>query len=225
MTKQRGFTLAEMIVALAVSALLVTLAYGALRIGVRSWEAAQTGVDRLDTLRVGWQAVHDTLVASVATRDPEATGPGILFNGEPDNLIFTANMPSYLGLGGLYRVELFRDDRLENTPFKLRRTLYSAYQQNPRDAEVQQADLADHVAQLSFRYFGITDQGGAPAWQDSWSEMPSLPVLVRIEVILENGEHWPALVAKLHQASRLREINLEDTFESGVLPALPGSGL
>lgn len=222
--RQRGFTLAEMIVALAVSALLVTLAYGALRIGIRSWEAAQAGADRLDTLRVGWQAVHDTLVASAATQPPEANQPGILFNGEADRLTFTANMPSYLGLGGLYRVELFRDEQLDHTPFKLRRTLYSAYLQDPDSAQVQQADLADHVARLSFRYFGIAGQGSAATWQETWQELPSLPVLVRVEVELENGGHWPLLVAKLHQANRLWEVDAEETFGSGILPPLSGSG-
>lgn len=195
MKQQRGFTLAEMIVALAVSALLVSLTYGALRIGIRSWDASQENVDRMDTLRVGWQAVHASLNEAVIRFDPFGEEEGIMFKGEADQLTFTANMPSHLGLGGVYIIELYRDETHAETPFVLRRTLWAEHLQQELENKPQQAQLAEAVEKLIFRYFGTIDEEERPAWHENWNGQSTLPSLIRLDVLLEDGNRWPTLVA------------------------------
>ncbi len=194
MKRQRGFTLAEMIVALAVSALLVSLTYGALRIGVRSWQATQEGVNRLDTLRIGWQTLHDSLIEAVPVADRDADGQAILFKGSPDSLTFAADMPSYLGLGGVYLVELYLEDDGGAQILRLRRTLYSEIQQRGLENHPQQADLAERVRQLSIGYYGKPEDAPLAGWQPDWSGQAILPALVRVDVELQNGDRWPTLI-------------------------------
>lgn len=209
MRQQRGFTLVEMIVALAVSALLVALAYGALRIGVRSWEATQTSVDRIDTLRVGWLAMHSALVEAVPVVDRFAETESLLFEGDEDRVTFTANMPSYLGIGGMYLVEIFVDEESEERPLRLRRTLYAEYRQRDLENNVQQADLAEQVKRLAIDYYGKYEDAPEPEWHQTWKEKKALPALVRIQVELENGERWPTLTAALRRGMDLSDMDTE----------------
>ena len=196
MKHQRGFTLMEMTIALVVSALLVSLAYGALRIGVRGWEAANTRVDQVDTMRVGWQFLHQALSNTRAVADPLGEHKHTLFDGAAARLKFVADMPSYLGLGGLYVVELIREEDNEGARLLLRRTLLSEYRQKNTKNRPQQAVLVDELQGIDISYFGRLNDAGLAGWQQRWTNQRHLPTLIRIEVRQENGRHWPLLVAR-----------------------------
>ena len=196
MKRQHGFTLAEMIVALAVSSLLVTLTYGALRIGIRSWDASQETVTQIETLRVGWQAVHSAISEAVVRFDPTTQSEGIFFDGRPDRLKFTANMPSHLGLGGVYIIELLLDTQNGDDAFLLRRTLWVEHLQETRENNPQQAPLAEGVKQIRFRYFGTLNEEETPSWHTQWTGQSTLPNLLRLDVELKDGTHWPTLIAR-----------------------------
>ena len=52
---QRGFTLVEMLVALGIATLLVSLVYGSIRVGQRSARALDRQVEQAEVMRIGWQ--------------------------------------------------------------------------------------------------------------------------------------------------------------------------
>ena len=196
MRKQSGFTLAEMLIALMLSALLVTLTYASLRIGIRGWESARAHADHLDELRVGWQFLHDALSRAEAVPDPRGESGQVLFEGNPQRLLFSAHQPSHLGLGGLYRIELLGDDTVGQSRLRLRRTLLFAYQHGNSHSAVQQAVLADDLARLDIRYFGQLDENKPSRWHRNWEHPQQLPRLVRIDVLLQGGQRWPTLIAR-----------------------------
>lgn len=192
MNQQRGFTLAELLVSLSVAALLVSLVYGSLRIGVRSWEAADTRSNVADTTRIGWLFLHRALADARPVGDPLASRGTPIFNGRPDRLRFAADMPSHLNLGGLYVVEIARN---EEKQLQLSRTLMAEYRQARLENRPQSAVLADNLQSITFKYFGKLDREVDARWHTEWKNQLGLPALIRIDVEQQDGSHWPTLIA------------------------------
>ena len=71
---QRGFTVVEMLVAIAVAGLLVSLVYGAIRVGQRSVSALDSRVEQSELMRIGWQFIHDAITHAGPAADPASAG-------------------------------------------------------------------------------------------------------------------------------------------------------
>jgi len=194
--KQRGFTLLEMIVALAISGLLVTLAYGSLRIGIRSWEASQTRVEQSDAMRIGWQFLQRSLIEAKAVTDPLQNTSNLLFSGTSTTLSFVADMPSHLGLGGLYVIQIAPQGN-QDLQLKLSRTLLSEYKQRNTENRPQQAILVDELNHIDIAYYGQLNEKGSAGWHSTWLEQKTLPQLVRLDIKQADGKSWPTLTAHL----------------------------
>lgn len=209
-----GFGLLEILVALMVFSAMAALVYGMVRMGSRSWEVAQARIDQADAMRIGWGFVQDALANSrpEPARIPDV--PGIHFFGGPQGVEFVADMPAYLGTGGLHVVslQLRPDPEAAGLELVLRRVPLvddgdATAAAGMDRLRVQEAVLAEHVADLEIRYYGpppeeegeaavIGETEAEPArWQLAWRERDTLPVLVRIDVALEDGGRWPVLVA------------------------------
>ena len=213
---QSGFTLVEMIVALIVVSLLVALVYGALRTGMRSWEASQEQVEKLNAMRIGWNFIHHALANTRQVNDPVAEEPGLFFYGEKDRLGFVSDMPSHLGLGGRYLVEIQQAEVLDQPGLLFKRTLLSDYQQLGQSAPHQQAILSDQLKTLSFNYFGQKADDDESAWHAEWIEQRVLPSLIRVTIEEESGSRWPVLIAQL-RFSPNPQMEQSEAFEQGQL--------
>lgn len=195
--RQSGFTLVEMIISLTVVSLLVTLVYGALRTGMRSWEASQEQAEKLNTMRIGWNVIHQALSAARQANDPLAEDRRLLFQGESERLRFIADMPSHLGLGGRYIIEIIPSEDAGQASLLFRRTLLNEYEQAGAVAAQQKAVLSDQLQTLTFHYFGYKEGETEAAWHADWLEQNALPTLVRVKIEETAGERWPVLVAQL----------------------------
>jgi general secretion pathway protein J len=215
--RQRGFTLVEMLIALSISVLLVTLVYAALRTGMRSWEATQQQVARSDDQRIGWLFLERTLNQTRPVADPHSDQNTPLFEGHAEALRFVADMPSYLGLGGLYLVELLPESNADGDRLILRRTLMSRYRLQGPDAEdnPQQAVLAPHLGEVRFAYYGTDDNANEPGWRDQWLAQTSLPSLIRIDIRDADGRHWPSLIAHPFNSATLATETDDATGDQG----------
>lgn len=189
---QAGFTLLEMLLAIALLVLLAGLAYGTLRTGVRGWEAADAQADREDALRVGWPFLHQTLEAARTERDPQRNA--IRFDGDAAQLSWVAELPAHFAAGGPRLLTLTSADDPQGERRQL--VLVSA----PLDSETagddanQRAVLVDDLADIAIAYYGADDDG-APRWQSVWRERRNLPQLVRIDIQPTDQPAWPSLYA------------------------------
>ena len=210
--RQGGFTLAEMLIALAVSALLVSLAYASLRIGMRSWDASSERVEQSDSMRIGWQFLHHALSGARQLGDPLSQNGEALFSGEANRLRFGADMPSHLGLGGLYVIDLRAREHQGKQSLVLERTLLSEYRQPNTANHPQRAALVDELGSLEIRYFGSEDEDLPPSWHREWHAQDALPALIRIKVRDAAGNNWPVLIAhpRLGQRASISEQELLD---------------
>lgn len=186
---QRGFTLVEVLVALAVLALVVAFGFTGLRHAADAWAV----LDRQGRHAADLGAVQDVLRSLIAGAYPEAEPDGrgsyvVAFQGRGDALDFVARMPARTELPGFRRITLALDDGEGG------RRLVLGWAGEPAQGEgAGSTVLVEGVRALRVRYFG--DDGSGRRWHEAWSGRKALPALVAMEMDLADGRVWPRLVA------------------------------
>ncbi len=194
--RQRGFTLLEVVVAVALFALLMGLVYGGLGTAVKAHEAAGERVDQGARLRV----VSGFLRRSLGSAFPMALAGRrewrMLFEGDAERVRYVADLPGYLGLGGLHEIELLaRRDGEDNTLVMRRRPLTIDEEGQPA-GEFQERLLLERFGGLALRYFGADDERSPPRWRNDWPAGQRMPELVEVRIQDATGEPWPPLVVQ-----------------------------
>lgn len=173
-----GFTLLELLVAMAILALLASALVGITRFAVQAWErtalhsASAERIVRVD------RTLRRQLTAMVSAGAlGEAAGRPPLFFGAKDGFGWVARTPALAGPPGLYGQRarfvpghglileswaLDRPDRIETAP-------------------LAQAD------RVRFDYFGAMTVQEPPHWHDRWAAGPIPPRLVRIRFSADSG--------------------------------------
>ena len=190
----RGFTLIEILLAVSTLAVVVLMATGALRVGLRAWESGQRRVDRQQEGRALVELISDALAGASPYQGRLDISPErvVLFEGEPNEIRFVTNAPPLMldapavpfhavvlgrnGQGGLRLVERLVPSDEPFTP-GLERV------------------LSRSVTRFTLAY---RDESGA--WQERWNarEAGGLPTAVRLELAIAGlGRAPPPLVVAL----------------------------
>ena len=216
---QRGFTVVEMLVAIAVAGLLVSLVYGAIRVGQRSVSALDSRVEQSELMRIGWQFVHAAIAHAGPVLDPARPQNRTGFEGTPDRLVFVANMPSYVGIEGPARITLGRVAKAGADQLLLTRERLDEEPTATSAAQIEQAVLVERLDELRIEYFGQTQRGVPPYWQSQWSDARRLPNLIRIQIRPAGARAWPLLIAAPQDGTTaLDEDALPNEGEASDLP-------
>ena len=186
-----GFTLLEVLAALAVLGLVMAGLAAGSRFGLRAWESQS----RLIDARAELDATDRTLRRLIEGMDPGGPNQEPLIEGGPDRLAFTAELPAAatavtrradvaLLVDGAGRLVLRWTPRL------------GAVRLGP-SPPVEEAELLRGVARLDLAYWPRpVPDAPAAGWRDTWAER-SLPALVRIRLAFPpgDGRRWPDIVA------------------------------
>lgn len=189
MRGEQGYSLLELMIALALLGFIAIAIAGGVRFGARAWEASDAKVDAIERVQ-GAQNLLRTLLQQAVPRDLD---PGIavdpeLFRGTSERLAFTAAAPSAFGAGGLRQFEL----RVERAQGGKRLVLAWRDQgSNERQA------IVGGARELRFAY-GTLDQNGSLGWTDDWSVQSGAPALVMIRAVFPDGSkaRWPDLIVR-----------------------------
>lgn len=193
--RQRGYTLIELVVALAVLALASVLIVEGLRFGLRVWDSVDTRLSRADAVLVAQQVLRGRLRQLYPYR-PAASGSTVPLPlvGQPDELSFSAPGPHALA-GQMLRFRIHLEQAGTGQALKL------AWRPDPGagDVDASRADsdetLLDGVEGAAFEYFarGDNDQG---EWMSSWLGKAEPPLLIRLRLRFVSGASgdWPTLV-------------------------------
>lgn len=195
-----GFTLIEVMVAMLVLTMIMTTAFGALRLGDRSWEAGMQRAGESEQLRTTVTLLRrqlNQILPMVWSVDSERR---IAFNGDRTRVQFIAPAPQQHGATGLFEFTLSAETHEDDTRLVLNYTLF-----NPDHTGLAPSDngrkvlLAERLKSVELDYYGVMEGNDEPAWHAHWnSETQLYPELVRLRVTRESGlPQWPELLLPL----------------------------
>lgn len=197
---QTGFTLLEIMVALVVMTLILTSAFGALRLGQRSWEAGVERANATEDLR---------MISGLLRREFHQILPltwliegenRIAFSGDSRQVRFIAPAPQRRGAGGLFEFSLTAEPREASTRLILSYRLFDPGVPGfSQDQTFRQVILADGLKEVSLRYYGQPDKKRPPAWHERWDTgAERFPRLVHLQVSPGKTQApWPDLYLAL----------------------------
>lgn len=192
-TREAGFTLVELLVAMALLALLATLLLGGLRASRIAVTGSESATERLLATARGIALMRRELQEADPLPLGNVTEPRIAFAGDASSVVFIAPPGAYLATGGEEITWL----AIENGRIVLRyRPLDRASDRWPPLLDprgMTSVVLLDGVARAELAYFGRMDATTPMQWQTAWRDAPSLPTLIRLS-IASGGATWPDLV-------------------------------
>jgi general secretion pathway protein J len=202
-SRPRGFTLLEVMIALTLLSMVMVATITALRtLGNTKASVAQV-TDRVDGIRVLSEFLRNTIgaampVVRVGSATQELVGGGVYstyFAGDTTQLVWVAPLVAGADMGGAFVMQLaLVEDRLE--------LKWHPYQSDA--AAVDWDALESRVLLQSVDEFQVGYLANyGEEWLDFWSASQRIPVAVRLT--LRSGErYWPELVIRLSGA----ELNL-----------------
>lgn len=198
-----GFTLLEVLVALSLVGVLMTLVYTGMHTGLRSWDAVQKRSDSAVTERAtrNWLQRQVGALVPIAWRGADRTR--IAFLGDGRGFRFFAPLAHASRGGGLYHVELHQEET------DGAQVLALAYQ--PRQTEqselagvgdIEVRHLGERFDALQFEYFGALDERDQRRWRRDWpARAVRYPELIRISGERVDARPWPQLVVALRNTA------------------------
>jgi general secretion pathway protein J len=199
-TRQRGFTLVELMIALSLFALMSAVLFGSLRLAGRSTDAGDEKVQASSGMRLASDYLRTQLTAQHPQRMRKILEFPLLFGGSESEVRFTAPLPARVGVGGMwyYRLSVAAVPGQAHEALVVDRMIPDLDALNmPTFAESERSVLADDIKSLKVSDFG-RDRGSAidvaPTWRPTWEDSQLLPVLIQVEVTPRTGNPWPPLL-------------------------------
>ncbi len=182
---QRGFTLLELIVALAVFGFLLIALNQGVHTGLRMWDIQSREVRKTAELDAAARVVR-TLLTEISVSPAVTISPGsppiaIVFQGKSDSLVFVGKLPT--GLGSNRRADITL--RLAESRFVLSWTPHR-HELGGSPGVLSETEVLHGVERLDFAYWGLPSPDAAATWLAAW-DGPALPDLVRIRLVFAAG--------------------------------------
>jgi general secretion pathway protein J len=201
--RQAGFTLLELLIAMTLMGLVLAMLYGGLRVGMRSWEVGEQRADTVDELRLVQSFIRQRFRQSVTTfHQDESDGRAVAFIGRSDQVRLVTPMLAYLGMGGLYAIQIDTIEEAEVEHLRIRwwpfRPDLFELDRMENEELVEETTLISGVSDIEWSYFGAQEPDRDPEWADRWEARAQRPLLVRLRLSLRQGT-WPELVMALPQ--------------------------
>jgi prepilin-type N-terminal cleavage/methylation domain-containing protein len=190
----RGFTLLELLVAVALLALLAASVLGAVRLIARATGPVSTAAIEATYTLAGMDWLGAQLRSALPVEDLDAAAPSgaVRFSGTGDRLRFVVPAPDAFAAYGYVELELISlEDALD--------ARLLAYSPDPSTSAVLHAERLVTGSGARFEYFGRTAPGRDPGWHDRWRGEAGLPARVRIAF---TGGGQPELIAAPRAAER-----------------------
>ena len=217
---QYGFTLLEMLIGLALLALMMVLVYSALHVGIRAWDAGDARVGEAAQQRIVQSFIRREFAQLFPVRWRGVPTSQIAFTGTKDEIRFVTalNLDAGLKDGGLQWAHLqLRDDvnadantdaRVGNSMSYSRRgkALYltrESFDLQAKDwsgldsvPDAQATKLLGGIASMEISYFGAENDLVDPQWMSEWNYPLRMPQLIKFSFKTDNGRDPPELIVQ-----------------------------
>lgn len=198
MKRVRGFSLMEVLAALALLSIVLLGVYSGISTAGRIVRSGDRAIERMDEIRSAQSYLRSELAQALAMPFGETDdGDPIVFQGAASKLTFVAPMPGYLSRLGpqMQTVALVADGR---DGYRLEVSLFML----PPDGSDPKAlgepqVLMRGIRKGAFSYRGMDEQNKATDWQATWADGRRTPSLVRLALDVDGTMVFPTLVAPL----------------------------
>lgn len=227
MRRARGFTLLEVMLAVMLLALLLAGTFGAIRTAVHAMHSGESAVDRTNRLRVAQEFMRRQIsrIMPLAFGRDQSTATNFVFEGDAHSMRFVAPMPGYLSKGGPYVQTLsFAGNRRGGKQLLFTDSMLNGFDLDEKKSDTEPSVLLDQIADGTFQFRTLDDDGQLTDWSDQWDDPSITPVMVRVMVTMlpEARIEFPAMeVPLLLDVGARRHSNLPQGLRSSrnVLPA------
>lgn len=183
---QSGFTLLELMLAMALTMVLMGLVYTTVRMTIRATESGEAMVDRTNRVRITQEFLRRQLnramplIIETSSRD----GKSKTFEGAADTLRWVGPMPGYLGTGGPYIQSLTLERARDGMELVFRFEMLNGYDPEQRRGEddIDAVVLLEGIRRGRFQYRSLDNNNLATPWTSTWKDPATMPVMVQIDL-------------------------------------------
>lgn len=186
-SKGKGFTLIEIVIAMTLSVLLFMIVFSALRLGEKSQEK---GIERED-ISQRMRIISDRITWLIKGAYPyivkKQDETVLYFSGTSSSLgLVTTSVDTYSekpqDLGGLKWIKILRDE----DGLKIKENVFIS-EDNLDGTGGEEYVFDPYVSSIGFEYLDTVNEGDKGTWSNNWSkEKDYLPSLVKIKIVLEH---------------------------------------
>ena len=170
-----GFTLVELLIAIALFGLILTGLYSGLRMATRASDAGEAHATDNDELRAVMGFLRFELGQVYPLVFSDEGDQQVIFEGEPDRLMFVASLPQHRGVEGAYLISLVVDqDRLVLRYRLTKPDRQYLFESGDTGKEVV---LVPGLESVGFSYYG--KRGRSARFYSRWDDPERLPKLLR----------------------------------------------
>jgi general secretion pathway protein J len=94
-------------------------------------------------------------------------------------------------------VRISLDEAGDSRQLLFSRIPFALFQEWDDKTHLQTAMLADNIQAINISYYGKLPDNNKNDWQDNWTERKVLPLLVKINIVRNDGITWPELTVRL----------------------------
>jgi general secretion pathway protein J len=202
-SRDRGFTLVELLVGLTLFTMISLLLFGGFRFGLKAWQSGGERVDVATRVELVQNLLRAELGQARLPRPRRATSPALPdapasgFVGTGQSMTFVAPLPVHGNSGGLYILALsLRQVEGHNDLWLAWKTYRPADLAAPAFRPEDERALLDGIASVEFAYWGVLERERPAQWFDRWIGSRTLPQLIRIRITfpLHDRRRWADLV-------------------------------
>jgi prepilin-type N-terminal cleavage/methylation domain-containing protein len=230
---KRGFTLIEVLIALALSVMLAALLFSALHTYVLSASAGHKHVAARQLSESVSQFIRDQLREAVPLVLNTGGKRHILFYGDERKIACVGYIPSHRSAGGLHHNSLV----ISGTPPK--QTLSFTYERLAVDYQYDLKAFSDvdtsggrtlvEARLIEFEYFGTAGIRADTGWFGKWPVDDRLPELIRIRFEKTDAQSAPDIVVPIYANAATNHIALSigqraKSTPDGVMPGRTRAG-
>jgi general secretion pathway protein J len=222
MRRQTGFTLIELVVAMALLATMMVLMYSGLTFSLKGWDAGASNGQITADRRIGENFLRREVSELFPMRWKDPMVVRLAFEGDTQRLRFVSSRPAGVTLGGLslvgLEVEEGKSSRERNLVMRRAMPDDAAKDFGPLD-QAKGTVILPGVDGVAFSYFGAETDFADPRWQDKWTYEGRVPLMVRMRFHTADGTALPEMVVRTNLGEEAG--CLENSFQRVCRPRRP----
>lgn len=198
---QSGFTLVELVIAMVLLGIMISLMYSGITFSLRSWDAADANGRLVADRRLGENFLRREISEIFPMRWKDPMSVRYAFEGSEHVLRFVSSRPAGVSQGGLALASVGIEPDADHP--KLRNLVMRRALADPDAADFSALDdakpsvLVEDVSSVDFTYFGAENDFAEPRWWQSWPFPNHMPSIIRLSMAAGDGSPLPDMIVPI----------------------------